>query len=276
MTPPRPHPFPNKGHTPCCDPNIKFVPYASNATPNAASRSKSIKGGWPRSMAIHTIPGTSALKSLFHAPDRGRRHGCRAVPQGICGHPDPLRPLPHRQSPQARRQARRKQMDQHPLRPGHQGGRLRRKPFWRRARGGHCRSGRLAGSCGPQGLGRGCQECGCQKDDPGRIPGQACRQPQVSYRSPTPGPRPQKQSDLLLLGTPKGWTRRVHQPLFPRWSRHHQYPRAHHRLPGVALLHLQGHERPVCRREIHRWQQVLLAGRHGQRRVPPLRGRKPL
>ena len=55
-----------------------------------------------------------------------------------------------------------------------------------------------------------------------------------------------------------------------------EHPRPHHRVSGIPLFHLQGHERPVRRRQIHGRQQVLLAGGHGQCRVHPLCGRQSL
>jgi hypothetical protein len=50
----------------------------------------------------------------------------------------------------------------------------------------------------------------------------------------------------------------------------------HDRLPGLAVLHLQGHQRAVHRREVHRGQEVLLAGRLSEQPFRPVRRRQPV
>jgi hypothetical protein len=108
------------------------------------------------------------------------------------------------------------------------------------------------------------------------VQGQARSQPALSHRSRPPRPGSQKQPAVPELGPPQERPRRSAQGLFRQGLRLGQLPRAHHGMPGVALFCRQGHERPVRGGQVHRRRQILLAGRHGQRRVLHLRGRQPL
>ena len=87
--------------------------------------------------------------------------------------------------------------------------------------------------------------------------------------------RTEEQPVRLFLGPQEGrpvkLCRRLHRGL-----RHRQYPRPHDRLPGLAVLCLQGDERAVRRQYLQGRPEVLLAGRPGEQRLHPLCRRQSL
>ena len=110
------------------------------------------------------------------------------LPQGPGRDPDPLRPISHRQGAQARRQARREQVEEHPLRTGRGGDRQRRRPLRRRQGGRPEGHRRPAGPGRRQGPGRGRRSGRLQKDDDRGVQGQACPEPALPDRPRPPRP----------------------------------------------------------------------------------------
>jgi hypothetical protein len=110
-----------------------------------------------------------------------------------------------------------------------------------------------------------------------RLQGQAQGQPGQADRSRSPRSRSEEQPVRLRLGPHQKAGRGDLVTRFVQGRlRVDQRPRPHHGLPGLALLHRQGDERAVHRRQVDGRQEVLLAGGHRQLRVHHLRRGLPL